>query len=127
MSWQNYVDTSLVGTGHVDKAAIISGTGDSTWASSPGFSLTTDEFGSFIAGFSDASSLHSNGVFIDGQKYQVVTANANTIYGKNGTEGVYAYKTKQAVVVAHSPDGVVHKTAADTVQALGEYLTGLGY
>lgn len=30
---------SLVGTGHVDKAAIISAAGDSVWAASPGFDV----------------------------------------------------------------------------------------
>ncbi|KAB8258130.1 profilin crystallized from sodium formate [Aspergillus pseudonomiae] len=127
MSWQSYVDTSLVGSGHIDKAAIFSGGGDNIWASTPGFSVTPAEIQSLITGFSDASSLHSNGVDLAGEKYQVVTANANTISGKKGTEGVYACKTNQVVVVAHSPDGVVHEQAARVVQALGEYLNGLGY
>ena len=35
-----YVDSSLVGTGAVDKAAIYSKAGDSTWAISPGFQVT---------------------------------------------------------------------------------------
>ena len=30
---------SLVGTGHIDKAAIISAAGDSTWAASSGFTV----------------------------------------------------------------------------------------
>lgn len=32
-----YIDSSLVGTGKLDRAAIFSGTGDSQWATSPGF------------------------------------------------------------------------------------------
>ncbi|KAF5976182.1 profilin [Fusarium bulbicola] len=35
MSWQAYIDSSLVGSGHIDKGAIISVAGDSAWASSP--------------------------------------------------------------------------------------------
>ncbi|KAI0470274.1 profilin [Xylaria cf. heliscus] len=37
MSWQQYIDTSLVGSGHVDQAAIVSAAGDSIWAQSSGF------------------------------------------------------------------------------------------
>ncbi|CAP70402.1 uncharacterized protein PODANS_3_4810, partial [Podospora anserina S mat+] len=39
MSWQAYVDSSLVGSGHIDKAAIVSAAGDSTWAANPGFTV----------------------------------------------------------------------------------------
>ncbi|KAK7747764.1 profilin, required for normal timing of actin polymerization in response to thermal stress [Diatrype stigma] len=39
MSWQAYVDSSLVGSGHIDKAAIISAAGDSVWAATSGFSV----------------------------------------------------------------------------------------
>lgn len=34
-----YVDSNLVGTGKIDKAAIYSKAGDSTWAISPGFQV----------------------------------------------------------------------------------------
>ena len=33
---------SLVGTGHIDKAAIISAAGDSTWATSSGFTVSSN-------------------------------------------------------------------------------------
>ncbi|KAL8678520.1 MAG: hypothetical protein Q9186_005128 [Xanthomendoza sp. 1 TL-2023] len=41
MSWQAYVDTSLVGTGNIDKAAIFNSEGTSVWAASPGFTVCT--------------------------------------------------------------------------------------
>jgi hypothetical protein len=36
-----YIDSSLVGTGTVDKAAIYSKAGDSTWAISKGFEVSS--------------------------------------------------------------------------------------
>lgn len=39
MSWQQYVDSNLVGTGHVSKAAIY-GLNGGQWAVSPGFSVS---------------------------------------------------------------------------------------
>ena len=35
---------SLVGSGHVDKAAIVSAAGDSVWAESPGFKVNSSKF-----------------------------------------------------------------------------------
>ena len=40
MSWQTYVDTNLVGTGKVQKAAIF-GLDGSQWATSAGFTVST--------------------------------------------------------------------------------------
>ncbi|KAI9832705.1 MAG: profilin, required for normal timing of actin polymerization in response to thermal stress [Phylliscum demangeonii] len=40
-SWQAYVDTSLIGTGNLDKAAIFDATGTSVWAASAGFTVRT--------------------------------------------------------------------------------------
>ena len=37
-----YIDSSLVGTGTVDKAAIYSKAGDSTWAISRGFQVSSN-------------------------------------------------------------------------------------
>lgn len=38
MSWQQYVDSNLVGTGHVSQAAIV-GVGGGIWAKSAGFNV----------------------------------------------------------------------------------------
>ena len=43
MSWQAYVDTNLVGTGKITKAA-IHGHDGSLWATSKGFSVNTTFF-----------------------------------------------------------------------------------
>ena len=40
MSWQAYVDTNLLGTGKVQRAAIFGHDG-SCWATSAGFSVST--------------------------------------------------------------------------------------
>jgi profilin len=51
MSWQTYVDTNLVGTGSVTKAAIVGHDGGS-WAASAGFAVGADEAKSLVAAFS---------------------------------------------------------------------------
>jgi profilin len=51
MSWQTYVDTNLVGTGSVTKAAIVGHDGGS-WAASAGFAVGADEAKALVAAFS---------------------------------------------------------------------------
>ncbi|KAF1948032.1 Profilin/allergen [Clathrospora elynae] len=122
MSWQAYVDQSLVGTGNIDKAVICDVTGQTTWASSPDFSLTAAEMGAIAASFNDKSetkAVIANGVKVNGVKYMTIEA--------TGKEGIVAYKTTQALLIAHHPDTVQTPNAYNSVVELGEYLKKVGY
>ncbi|KAI9924874.1 hypothetical protein ASPWEDRAFT_172164 [Aspergillus wentii DTO 134E9] len=126
MSFQGYVDSSLIATGNIDKAAIFSGVGDSVWGTSTGFSATPQELQSIIEGLSDAGPLHDNGLYLNGQKYLVTSADRKSLQAKKDHEGVYVFKTNQALILAHSPEGVAHEAAASVTKQLGDYLTGMG-
>jgi len=85
MSWQAYVDQSLVGTGHVDKAAIFNAEGTSVWASSPNFKVTPQEMQEVVGAYKDTSTpkaVQSTGLHIAGQKYIVIKADDTSLYGK---------------------------------------------
>jgi len=130
MSWQAYVDTSLVGTGHVDKAAIFNSEGTSVWATSAGFTLTPQEMQEVVGAFKDNSQpkkVQMNGIHIAGQKYFVLKADDGSIYGKQGREGIVIVKTKQALLITHYPESVQPGNATNTVEKLGAYLIGVGY
>jgi len=81
MSWQAYVDSQLVGTGHCTKAAIIGHDG-AQWAASPGFTLSANEGKSLVNAFQDPSSAFSSGLHIGGVKYMTIKADARSLYGK---------------------------------------------
>jgi len=130
MSWQAYVDTSLVGTGDVDKAAIFSAAGDSVWATSTNFKVSPQEMQEVVGAYKDSSQpkkVQSTGLHIAGEKYIVIKADDVSLYGKKGRTGVVIVKTKQAVLIAHYPDTVQPGSAANTVEKLGEYLKGVGF
>ncbi|KAF2133588.1 Profilin/allergen [Dothidotthia symphoricarpi CBS 119687] len=130
MSWQAYVDTSLVGTGHVDKALICDVSGQTTWASSPGFSLTAAEMGAIASSFGDKSepkSVLSNGVKANGDKFMTIEATDDTLIAKKGKEGLVAYKTTQAILIAHHDQDTQTPSAFNAVAELGLYLKGVGY
>ncbi|EXJ92865.1 profilin [Capronia epimyces CBS 606.96] len=130
MSWQAYVDQSLLGTGHVDKAAIFNAEGNSVWATSPNFNVTPAELQEVVGAYKDTSqpkNVQSTGLHIAGQKYIVIKADETSLYGKKGREGVVIVKTKQALLITHYPESIQPGTAANTVEKLGAYLVSVGY
>ncbi|EME41595.1 hypothetical protein DOTSEDRAFT_73874 [Dothistroma septosporum NZE10] len=130
MSWQAYVDQSLVGTGNVDKAAIFSAAGDSVWATSSGFQVSPQEMKEIVTAYKDTADVkqvQSTGLHIAGEKFVVLKADDRSIYGKKGREGVVIVKTTQAILVAHYPESVQPGSAANTVEQLGDYLIKVGY
>jgi len=130
MSWQAYVDTSLVGTGDVDKAAIFNTEGTSVWATSPNFKVSPQEIAEVVGAYKDTSApkkVQSTGLHIAGEKYVVLRADETSLYGRKGRTGVVIVKTKQALLIAHYPETVQPGVATNTVEKLGEYLTSVGY
>ncbi|KAF1837053.1 Profilin/allergen [Decorospora gaudefroyi] len=125
MSWQAYIDTSLVGTGNIDKALICDIKGEATWAKSPDFSLSAAEMKAIVSSFDDkkdTKDIISNGLHADGVKYMTIEASDDSVKAKKGKEGVVVYKTTQALIIAHHPDTVQTPNAYNTVVELGEYL-----
>ncbi|KAL8812296.1 MAG: hypothetical protein Q9223_001164 [Gallowayella weberi] len=130
MSWQAYVDTSLVATGNIDKAAIFNSEGTSVWASSPGFTVAPAEIKAVVSSFadnSDVKKVQSEGFHIATEKFFTLKSDERSLYGKKGKEGVVVVKTQQAILVAHYPDTVQPGAAATTVEHLGDYLISVGY
>ncbi|KAF7313910.1 Profilin [Mycena chlorophos] len=126
MSWQAYVDTNLLGTGKIHKAAIL-GLQGGVWASSAGYNLSTDEQKAIIAAFTDPVSAQSNGLRLQGVKFFTTKADERVIHGKKGGDGYTIVKTKQAVLVAEYVAPTQAAEAGPVVESLGDYLVGVGY
>jgi len=127
MSWQAYVDTSLIGSGHIDKAAIFSAAGDSKWASSANFHPKPEELKEMVHAFKDNSKVFANGMHVCGEKYVVIKAEGRSLYGRKGKEGIIAVKTEQSILIGHFPESVVPGSAAQTVENLADYLVSVKY
>lgn len=77
---------SLVGSGHLDKAAIISAAGDSIWSSTPGFTLKPEEM-KHIADILDnaagaADKAYAEGLFVGGVRYVLTKAEGRSLYAR---------------------------------------------
>ncbi|KAK0665907.1 putative profilin [Cercophora samala] len=135
MSWQAYVDSSLVGSGHIDKAAIFSAAGDSTWAVTPGFTVSPSEIASIISILNEADKSNgpaatkafAEGIHVGGERYVATRNEDRHVYGRQGRTGICIVKTKQAILVGHYGENAQAGNATQTVEALADYLIGLGY
>ncbi|KAL0944301.1 profilin [Colletotrichum truncatum] len=131
MSWQAYVDTSLVGTGHIDKAAIISIAGDSTWASTAGFTLSATEMkaiSDIVKGDQAAKDkAFADGLYVAGDRFVMARADDGTIYARKGRDGIAVAKTNQAILIGHHNENQQGGNANQSVQKLADYLVGVNY
>ncbi|CAL1711119.1 unnamed protein product [Somion occarium] len=126
MSWQTYVDSNLVGSGKISRAAII-GLQGGVWASSPGFTLSTEEQQALINGFSKADQIQASGIRLAGQKFFTLSVSDRSIYGKKQADGTIIVKTKQAILVAEYDAPIQAPEATPIVEGLADYLISVGY
>jgi len=133
MSWQDYVDKSLVGTGKIDQAAIFDKTGTSVWACSPGFLVAPHEIKDILFAYDDKGDAvgikkaQKDGINVQNIKYIVILCEGRSIYGRKGKEGIVIVRTKEAILVSHYPESSGSGEAAVIVEALADYLVSVGY
>ncbi|KAF8504469.1 profilin [Russula emetica] len=126
MSWQAYVDTNLLGTGKISKAAILGQQGGS-WATSKGYTLSTEEQKAIVASFTNPAKVQESGIRLAGHKFFALRADERSVYLKKGGDGACLVKTKQAVLVAEYVAPIQAGEATPVVEGLADYLIGVGY
>jgi len=126
MSWQGYVDNNLVGTGKISKAAIL-GLKGGVWATSPGFSLSTEEQTAAIQAFSNLDKTREIGIRLAGDKFFTLQAEGRSVYAKKGADGAILVKTTQAVLVTEYLNPIQAGEATVVVEGLADYLISVGY
>lgn len=131
MSWQAYVDTSLIGSGHLENGSIISAAGDSVWATSANFQIKPEEMKSLVTILSgDKSTIdktYADGLYVGGTRYVLTKIDGGSLYARHDKDGIVATKTKQAILVGRHNATQQAGSAMQTVAALGEYLIKLEY
>ncbi|KAF2813870.1 Profilin/allergen [Mytilinidion resinicola] len=130
MSWQAYVDQSLVGTGNIDKAIICDASGKTIWAATTGFSIPEAERKVIVDSFTDSAetkAVVANGIHINGEKYITLDSDDTSLKAKKGKEGIIVIKTTQALLIGHHPADVQTTVAYSSVAELAEYLVKVGY
>ncbi|KAJ7489167.1 profilin [Mycena latifolia] len=126
MSWQAYVDTNLVGSGKISKAAIL-GKAGGVWAASAGYNLSADEQKHVLNAFADLDAVRASGLVLAGTKFFTVQASDQSIYGKKGADGYVIVQTTQAVLVAEYAAPIQAPEAVKVAEGLGDYLRSVNY
>ncbi|KAF8500115.1 profilin [Gautieria morchelliformis] len=126
MSWQAYVDTNLLGTGKIAKAAILGQSGG-VWATSTGYTLSQQEQAAVLSAFSKPDETQANGIRLSGTKFFTIQTGERSVYGKKAADGCLLVKTKQAVLVAEYAAPTQAPEATTIVEGLADYLISVGY
>ncbi|KAF9894451.1 hypothetical protein FE257_007954 [Aspergillus nanangensis] len=120
--WQGYVDSSLMGSGQFDKAAIASHDLSDVEASSAGFSIAPQELASIVTAYSSVDNAFAHGFTVGGEKFVAIKADERSLYGKKGKEGIIIVKAKSCVMIAHHGEAVQTTNAATVVENLVDYI-----
>jgi len=128
MSWQSYVDQQLVGSGSVSLGAIL-GLDGSVWAKSAALNISAAEAKALTSAFANPAGAQSTGLFFGGasNKYLLVKADDQSIYGKLKAGGFAAAKTNQSVVLGFYAEGTQPGQCNTVVERLADYLKENGY
>ncbi|PWY79208.1 Profilin/allergen [Aspergillus heteromorphus CBS 117.55] len=120
--WQGYVDSSLMGSGQFDKAAILSHDISGVEASSPGFSISPSELQGLVSAFASTDNAWGSGITVGGEKFVTIKADERSLYGKKGKEGIVVVKAVSCVMVAHHAENAQTTNAATVVENLVDYI-----
>ena len=125
MSWQDYVDKQLVGTGLVKKAAII-GLDGAIWAKSSAFDLQAAEAKTFAANYSKVSYFSANGIVLGKTKLIFLSGTDRVLRAKKNKEGLHCMQTNTAIIIAMYEEPATPQQVANVVEKLGDYLIQYG-
>ncbi|RKF81792.1 Profilin-2 [Golovinomyces cichoracearum] len=135
MSWQEYVDTSLLGSGHVDKCAIYGLKDGGKWAASAGFEVgstfyevvkvSPEELKTITNALesNNYNKMYEDGFLVAGTRYVLIRGGDGSIIARQGRDGLVIAKTLQAILIAHHNSEMIAGNCSTTVQGLADYLT----
>eukprot|EP00750_Incisomonas_marina_P016171 INCI19041.1.p2 GENE.INCI19041.1~~INCI19041.1.p2 ORF type:complete len:155 (+),score=24.66 INCI19041.1:178-642(+) len=154
MSWQAYVDSSLMAGGALSQACMIGRQDAQVWGQTPGFgpktydaSIVQEDGSEKTENVNEAKDLPiyanthkktGHGFRINGVKYTTVRTYENNefgdfvVYGAKGTQsGVCMVVTKQCIIIGVWDKKVnpnhIAATCNSTCENLGKYLMGMNY
>jgi hypothetical protein len=93
------------------------------------FAITASECTTIAKAFANPSNIPLTGLTVAGTKYIVPMAEETIVFGKSGTNGVFAAATKQTILVApfDGTDSAAGGQVRSTVEGTAAYLTSQGY
>ncbi|KAB8231234.1 profilin [Aspergillus alliaceus] len=124
VDWSRMVRENLIGSGVVDQGAIV-GLDGSLWGKSD-WHVTQRGLEDLAKAF---QSVETNSIKLldPGPTYTVTEISGEFFHANQGNEGIFAWKTVQAVVLVHYAEGKQPEMAKMAGGALADYLKSNDY
>ncbi|KAL4694297.1 hypothetical protein H8959_013562 [Pygathrix nigripes] len=121
---QNLLLDTLLGTKHVDSAALIKIQERSLCVASPGFNIMPSDVRTLVNGFAkDPLQTRREGLYFKEKDYRCVRADEYSLYAKNENTGVVVVKTHLYLLVATYTEGMYPSVCVEATESLetGQY------
>ncbi|KAI5455227.1 profilin, required for normal timing of actin polymerization in response to thermal stress [Naganishia albida] len=127
MSWQAYVDDSMLKSGKIARGAILGAQGG-IWAISSGYNLSKAEQDFLVkTAFTQPGEAQAHGITLAGTKFMCLQADGEQLLGRKQDRGVVVCKTKQAILVGEYEPPTPAGDANIVMSKLADYLKSVGY
>ncbi|XP_044531174.1 profilin-4 [Gracilinanus agilis] len=124
---QNLLLDSLLGTKHVDSAAIIKIHERTVLVCSPGFNISPNDVRVLINGFSkNPQQVRRDGLYFREKDYVCVRADERSLYAKQNNSGLVVVQTSLYLLVATYREDMYASVCVEAVEKLGDYLRKKG-
>lgn len=122
MSWDAY--TNQLKAEDCVSEAVIFGSNGSIWTTT-GISLSQDEIKAIDKGFE--AKLMSSGIMVGGKKFMFLRCDGESMFGRQGQDGVTIYKTTQAYILSTYSEGMTSAANSMVVGKMADYLKSINY
>ncbi|XP_049640457.1 profilin-4 [Suncus etruscus] len=120
---QNFLLETLLGSKHVDSAALIKLQDSFMCISSPGFNVMPSDIFKLVNGFAkNPLQTRREGLYFKEKDYVCVRADDYSLYAKNVNSGVIVVKTHMYLVVSTYIKGMYPGVCVEATEKLGDYL-----
>jgi profilin len=126
MSWQEYIDKNLMGSGELKHACIADHEGN-LLATSPGFKISPHEVRAITKLLSTGDQVISTSMIIEGALYLTLRVDGNVFYGRKNLTTCVCIKTKQLLVIGTNNDHVQPGRAANIIGRFADELGPRGF
>ncbi|XP_012869074.1 PREDICTED: profilin-4 [Dipodomys ordii] len=124
---QNLLLDTLLGTKHVDSAALVKLQERSLCVASPGFTLMPADIQTLVNGFAkNPLQIRREGLYFKETDYKCVRSDDTSLYAKTENKGVIVVKTHLYLLVATYTSGMYPSVCVEATEKLGEYLRKKG-
>jgi profilin len=125
--WQQYIDSSLIGSGSMHSAAIVSKADGGYWAYGGDYVPQPDEVAKILKALKEPDAARAGGVMLAGSKYFTLRAEPELIYAKLGAGGLCVAGAAQCAIIGVYGEGTNPADCNIAVEGIAKYLKDQGY